>query len=163
MKDWTRDPTQCPVVEITCVKEFIAQHTSVDSINILFYKLFLLKSIYKYTTISLNLHIIKLSSILYHINSLISFKMPSFFHGVGKNSTFICTFHLLFFKVDGFTINIISSRIDYVHLPRFWRIMYCLNHNLQLWGFYLFVLANLHFHFTLAEGCSNTIFIQFYH
>ena len=64
MKDWTRDLTQCPVVEITSVKEFIAQHTSVDMVNILFYKLFLLKSIYKYTTISLNLHIIKLSSIL---------------------------------------------------------------------------------------------------
>ena len=35
---------------------------------------------------------------------------------------------------------------------------YCLNHILQLWGFYLFVLANLHFHFTLVEGCSNIIF-----
>ena len=78
--------------------------------------------------------------------------------GLEKNSTFICTYHLLFFKVDVFTINIISSRIDYVHLPCFWRILYCLNHILQLWRFYLFVLANLHSHFTLAEGCSNTIF-----
>ena len=48
---------------------------------------------------------------------------------------------------------------------------YCLNHILQLcppsllledillfksyWVFYLFVLGNLHFHFTLAERCSN--------
>ena len=29
--------------------------------------------------------------------------MPSFCHGIGKNSTFVCTFHLIFFKVDVIT------------------------------------------------------------
>ena len=62
MKEWTRDLTQCPVVEITCVKELIAQHTSVDMVNILLYQLFELKTIYKLTASSLNLIITQLSS-----------------------------------------------------------------------------------------------------
>ena len=59
---------------------------------------------------------------------------------------FVC----IIFQGGVFTINKLSSRIDYIQMPCFWRILYCLENILQLWRFYLLVLGNIHFHFTLA-------------
>ena len=58
-----------------------------------------------------------------------------------------------------FTHDIISPRIEYVHLPCFCRILYCLNHSFHLWGFYLFILGNLHFYVFIKFGFKDVLVI----
>ena len=46
-------------------------------------------------------------------------------------------------------------------IPCFWRIVYHLNHILQLWGILLFVHAIIFLHFTLGQAPTKTVLFGF--